>query len=183
MHTEFYWMWICQIQKLEDPLKWETVTNMKLITVINKCKKKNEDNNNINVKSNLKRCYWQIWNFQVSKFETDYQCNPEKYFCHTRSEKDNKITIYRGSYTSGHFIWNLWNEPSTTSVRFCLSYICFKWEFIDLKVEIISTGNITLSRTASWRYATVTKCYVTSGHTIWHDVSHWITATSYDKSS
>ena len=27
-----------------------------------------------------------------------------------------------GSYTSGHFIWNLWNKPSA-SVRFCLSYL------------------------------------------------------------
>ena len=79
----------------------KTVTNMKIITV--KCKK-NEDNNNIKVKSNLKRCYRQILNFQVSKFETDDQCNPEKYFCQTRSEKDNELKIYRGSYTSGHYI-------------------------------------------------------------------------------
>ena len=124
----------------------KTVTNMKIISV--KCKK-NEDNNNIKVKSNLKRCYWQIWNFQVSNFETDYQCNPEKYFCQTGSEKDNELKIYRESYTSGNFIWNLWNEPSTTSVRFCLSYVCFKWDFIALKVEIISTENLMLSRTAS----------------------------------
>ena len=54
----------------------------------------------------------------------------------------------------------------TTSVRFCLSYDCFKWGFIALKVDIISIENITLSRTASWRYAPVTKCYVTCGHTI-----------------
>ena len=54
----------------------------------------------------------------------------------------------------------------TTSVRFCLSYDFFKWVFIALKDDIISTENITLSRTASWRYAPVTKCYVTCGHTI-----------------
>ena len=65
-----------------------------------------------------------------SKFETDFQCNLEKYFCQTRSEKENELKIYRGSYTSGNFIWNLWNKPSTTSVSFCLSYVCFKWDFI-----------------------------------------------------
>ena len=43
------------------------------------------------------------------------------------------------------------------SVRFCLSYDRFKWGFIALKVDIISIENITLSRTASWRYASVTK--------------------------
>ena len=25
---------------------------------------------------------------------------------------------YRGSYTSGHFIWNLWNEPSESFINF-----------------------------------------------------------------
>ena len=54
----------------------------------------------------------------------------------------------------------------TTSVRFCLSSVCLKWDCIAFKVDIISVENITLSRTASWRYAPVTKCYVTCGHTI-----------------
>ena len=54
----------------------------------------------------------------------------------------------------------------STSVRVCLSYGCFKRGFIALKVGIISIKNITLSRMASWRYAPVTKCYVTCGHTI-----------------
>ena len=49
----------------------------------------------------------------------------------------------------------------TTIVRFCLSYDCFKWNFIALKVDIFSIENITLSRTASWRYVPVSKCYVT----------------------
>ena len=26
--------------------------------------------------------------------------------------------VYRGSYTSGHFIWNLWNEPSASFIDF-----------------------------------------------------------------
>ena len=37
----------------------------------------------------------------------------------------------------------------TASVRFCLSYDCLKWDFIALKVDIISIENITLSWTAS----------------------------------
>ena len=49
----------------------------------------------------------------------------------------------------------------TKIVRFFLSYECLKWDFIAFKVDIISIENITLSRTASWRYAPVTKCYVT----------------------
>ena len=53
----------------------------------------------------------------------------------------------------------------TMSVRFCLSYYCFKWGFIALKDDIISIENITLSRTASGRYAPVIKYYVTCGHT------------------
>ena len=52
---------------------------------------------------------------------------------------------------------------------------CFKWEFIALKIDIISIANITLLRTAWWRYAPVTQCYVTCGHT------NFITATSYGK--
>ena len=54
----------------------------------------------------------------------------------------------------------------TTSVRFCLSYDCLKWDFITFKVDIISKENIKLSRTASWCYVPVTKCYVTCGLTI-----------------
>ena len=52
------------------------------------------------------------------------------------------------------------------SVRFYLSYDAFKWHFITLKVDIISTENIELSWTAPWRYAPVTKCNVTCGHKI-----------------
>ena len=34
----------------------------------------------------------------------------------------------------------------TMSVRFCLSYDCFKWDFIALKVDIIAIENLSLSR-------------------------------------
>ena len=36
----------------------------------------------------------------------------------------------RGSYTSGHFIWNLWNEPSA-------SFINFKWNGHECKILFI----------------------------------------------
>ena len=94
---------------------------------------------------------------------------------------------HRGSYTSGHFIWNLWNEPLASFINFVWNdHECkilfiiwlFKWDFIALKVEIISIENITLSRTASWRYAPVTKCYVTCGHTIFmtwrYPLKNWL---------
>ena len=38
--------------------------------------------------------------------------------------------IYRGSYTSGHFIWNLWNEPSA-------SFINFIWNDHECKILFI----------------------------------------------
>ena len=83
--------------------------------------------------------------------------------------------INRGSYTSGHFISNLWNEPLASFINFIRNdHECkilfiiwlFKWVFIAFKVDIISIENIKLSRTASWRFAPVTKCYVTCGHTV-----------------
>ena len=84
-------------------------------------------------------------------------------------------TINRGSYTSGHFIWNLWNEPSASFINFIWNdheckILLFIWLFemcfIALKVYIISIENITLSPMASWHFAPVTKCYVTCDHTI-----------------
>ena len=50
---------------------------------------------------------------------------------------DCAIAIYRGSYTSGHFIRILYKM--TTSVRFCLSYDPLKWDSIAFKMNIIST--------------------------------------------
>ena len=99
-------------------------------------------------------------------------CLMRRVFCNDLIEL-NRI-LYRGSYTSGHFIWNLWNDPWASFInfiwndhkcKFFLSYDCLKWDFITFKVTIISIENIT-SRTASWRYAPVTKCYVTCGHMI-----------------
>ena len=54
----------------------------------------------------------------------------------------------------------------TTSVRFCLSYDCFKLDFIVFKVDIISVENVMLSRTLLWLYMYAPKCYVMCGHTI-----------------
>ena len=49
--------------------------------------------------------------------------------------------VNRGSYTSGHFICGLFHKCSykmTTSVRFWLSYIPVKWDFIAFKMNFIS---------------------------------------------
>ena len=70
---------------------------MKIITV--KCKQNEDNNSQIG-----KDVTGKYATFKYQNFETDYQGNPEKYFCQTRSVKDNELKIYRGSYTSGHFI-------------------------------------------------------------------------------
>ena len=41
-----------------------------------------------------------------------------------------KLYVYRGSYTSGHFVWNLWNEPLA-------SFINFIWNDHECKVLFI----------------------------------------------
>ena len=63
------------------------------------------------------------------------------------SYESYETSLWRVSYIS---------YEMTTSVRFCLSYDCPQLDFIALNVDIISTENITLSRTASCRYAPVT---------------------------
>ena len=45
-----------------------------------------------------------------------------------------------------------------TSVRFYLSYDCFKQSFITLKVELFSVESMMLSGKVSWHYVPVTKC-------------------------
>ena len=54
----------------------------------------------------------------------------------------------KGFYTNGLLIWNLWNKSwrvpeipfeMTVSVRFCLSYGCFRQGFVGLKGELISS--------------------------------------------
>ena len=39
----------------------------------------------------------------------------------TQTMFPHSMTIYWGSYTSGHFIWNLWNEPLASFINFVLN--------------------------------------------------------------
>ena len=55
-------------------------------------------------------------------------CDKPKQFIMTDKPKQNfqdftvkssyQVMKYRGSYTSGHFIWNLLNEPSASLINF-----------------------------------------------------------------
>ena len=78
----------------------------------------------------------------------------------------------RGSYTSGHFIWSLWN-------KILASFINFIWNDQECKILFtiwpFPTGfycflkwtlHATLSRMSLWRYTYAPKCYVTCGHNI-----------------
>ena len=47
-----------------------------------------------------------------------------------KSALDLYLLVYRESYTSGHFIWNLWNEPSA-------SFINFIWNDHECKILFI----------------------------------------------
>ena len=96
---------------------------------------------------------------------------------------------YRGSYTSGHFIWNLWNEPLT-------SFINFKWNDHDCKILFIiwqfRAGFFCLQNENCWPTIdtdlvndVTSSCQSVITHAVmqflWHDITHWITATPYDK--
>ena len=101
-------------------------------------------------------------------------------------------TVNRGSYTSGPFIWKLWNEPSASFINFIWndhSYkILFiidplKWDFIAFKMGTISRRKHivdmdVVNDVTSTRQSVITRVVIWF---LWHDVIHWITATSYDK--
>ena len=92
-----------------------------------------------------------------------------------------RLYLYRGSYTSGHFMWNLWiSYEMTTSVTFCLSYNPLKWDFIAFKMNIISirkcivdmdvVNDVTCTRQS------VFTCVVI--RVLRHEIIHWLTSTS-----
>ena len=54
----------------------------------------------------------------------------------------------------------------TTSVRICLSYDHFKFDFVAFEVDNCSTENAWLTWTSSWRFLFLPKCYITCSHTI-----------------
>ena len=64
----------------------------------------------------------------------------------------------------------------TTSVRFCLSYNCFKWGFSALKVYLLSIENMNGLVTDG-----IMTLRASNQVWLWHNVIHWLTATSYDK--
>ena len=97
-----------------------------------------------------------------------------------------------GSYTSGHFIWNLWNEPSASFINFIWNdHECkilfiiwpFKCDLIAHKINIISArkrivDTDVVNDVTSTRQSVITRVF---RRFVWHDVIHWITATPYDK--
>ena len=98
----------------------------------------------------------------------------------------------RGSYTSGHFIWNLWNEPSASFInliwndhecKILFSTWPFKMEFYRLQNDqnfnikrIVDTD--VVNDVTQKRQSVITRVVI---RFLWHDVIHWITATTYDK--
>ena len=90
----------------------------------------------------------------------------------------------RGSYTSGHFIWNLWNEPSASFINFVwndhkykilfnISYDRLKWynpvRFADM--DVVNDVMNTLQ-------SVITPVLMLF---LWYGVIQWTTATPYDK--
>ena len=77
---------------------------------------------------------------------------------------------YIAEYTDA----NCWHYPIRCRITFAST---LEWIFNAIKVDIISTENISLSRMASWCYAPVTKSYVKRVviRFLWHEVSRWKT--------
>ena len=83
-------------------------------------------------------------------------------------------SLWRVSYTS---------YEMTTSVRFCLSYGPSKWDFIALRMIIISIWKCivdtdVVNDVKDMRQSVITRVVI---RFLWNDVIHWITATSCDK--
>ena len=77
----------------------------------------------------------------------------------TGSSEKKKSDQYRGSYISGHFIWNLWNKPKASFINFIwndhscknlfIIYNYFNCDLITFKVEIVSIETMALPL---WHY-------------------------------
>ena len=94
---------------------------------------------------------------------------------------------YRGSYTHGHFIWNLWKKPVTSFINSIWNdHNCkilfiiglFKKWFL---VESISIENIVMDGIMTIRASNQASCDVLSYNIYDMTLRHWITAMSYDK--
>ena len=117
------------------------------------------------INSTMKRMYSELYTGKAERRLLSNKC----------SRMWRQHLEYRWSYTRGHFIWNLWNEPLASFINFIWNdHSCkilfiiwpFKLDFIVFKVDIISIENATLSRTSLWRYMYAPKCYVTCDHNI-----------------
>ena len=110
-------------------------------------------------------------------------------FCYIRMVDKN---LYRESYTSGHFIWNLWNEPTANFINFIWNdHKCkilfivwpFKWDLIAYKINIIWARKPIVDTDVV--NDAMSKCQRVNTRVViwflWHNVIHWKTATSYDK--
>ena len=99
-------------------------------------------------------------------------------------------TIYRGSYTSGQFIRNLRNKPLASFINFTCNehecmvlfiikiifFIVFKMENISRRKRIVDTDIV--SDITSMHQSIITHVDMCC---LWHNIIHWITATTYDK--
>ena len=86
------------------------------------------------------------------------------------------IYIERGSYRSGHFILNLWNEPMASFINFIRNdhnckILCVIWPF-KMGVFCLQTEHClnkkmhSLHRRCQWCYLYAPNCYYMCGHTI-----------------
>ena len=131
------------------------------------------------------------WNCLSKQVQVNTQnlwfCEEMKIYKYSLTEKSvlsrfilEERNIHRVSYTSGHFIWNLWNDPKAGFINFIWNELkCkilfiiwhIKLDFIAFKVDNCSAENTWLTWMLSWRNLFPPKCYVTCGHTIfmtWH---------------
>ena len=85
------------------------------------------------------------------------------------------VCEYRGSYTSGitsgHFIWNLWNEPSPSFINFIWNdqkcNMTLLMGFYRLQnVHYYTMKTYCWHGRCIWWYVSVPKSYYTCGHTI-----------------
>ena len=99
----------------------------------------------------------------------------------TQALKVREHVLYWGSYSSGHFVWNLWNEPLVSFIKFIWKDHKFKILFITWPFKIwlyrFQNENYFSKKMhcwhghCQWRYAFAPKCYYTCVHTIfmtWH---------------
>ena len=85
---------------------------------------------------------------------------------------------HRGSYTSGHFIWNLWNSPKASFINFIWNdHACkilfiiwlFKWDCVTFKNDHYFNKKMHCwHECCRWQF-------------LWLSLIHWITIRSYDK--